>query len=392
MARSELTVLCASVTLLVKIRVGETFYLQFLRKALRYTKIFSFVLLILFTTSCGQASTQVQKVRATPEFPTPVPTLRSLAQAHNFYIGTTVSVGALQKEQQYRDLLATEFNMVTPEVSMKFDATEPERGHYNFTEGDTLVAFAQAHNMQVRGHNLVWYMALPSWLTTGHFTRDELMSILHTHILAEVSHYRGVVNIWDVVNEAINNDGSFRDSIWSRGIGPDYLDLAFRWAHEANPQARLFYNDYGGEGLGQKSNAIYDLVAGMIKRGVPINGVGLQMHVSVDRYPPPQDVLANMRRLAALGLEVQITEMDVKIQDDPRPMQVRLAAEAQIYRDLLSTCLAVEQCTAFVMWGFTDRHSWIPAATGHPDAPLIFDASYRPKPAFFALLNVLDQK
>ena len=365
--------------------------MQFLRKALRYTKIFSFVLLVLFTTSCGQASTQIQKDLATPELPTPALTLRSLAQARDFYIGTTVSVGALQKEQQYRDILATEFNMVTPEVSMKFDATEPERGHYDFTEGDILVAFAKTHNMQVRGHNLVWYMALPAWLTTGHFTRDELMSILHNHIFAEVSHYRGVVNIWDVVNEAINNDGSLRDSIWSRGIGSDYLDLAFRWAHEADPQARLFYNDYGGEGLGQKSNAIYNLVAGMIKRGVPINGVGLQMHVSVDGYPPPQDVLANMKRLAALGLEVQITEMDVRIQDDQRPMQVRLAAEAQIYRAMLSTCLAVEQCTAFVMWGFTDRHSWIPGATGHPDAPLIFDAVYRPKPAFFALLNVLNQ-
>jgi endo-1,4-beta-xylanase len=387
-----LTVLCASVTLLVKIRVGETFYLQFLRKALRHCKIFSFVLLVLLTLSCGQVSRQVQKDQAIHVLPTTAPTLRSLAQAHNLYIGTTVSVGALQKEQQYRDILATEFNMVTPEVSMKFDATEPERGHYDFTDGDTLVAFAKAHNMQVRGHNLVWYMALPSWLTTGHFTRDELMSILHAHILTEVSHYRGVVDIWDVVNEAINNDGSLRDSIWSRGIGPDFLDLAFRWAHEANPQARLFYNDYGGEGLGQKSNAIYNLVSGLIKRGVPINGVGLQMHVSLDGFPPPQDVLANMKRLAALGLEVQITEMDVKIQGDPRSMQVRLAAEAQIYRDMLSTCLAVKQCTAFVMWGFTDRHSWIPAATGHPDAPLIFDAAYRPKPAFFALMNELTQK
>ena len=392
MARSDLTVLYASVTLLVKIRVRETFYLQFLREALRHSKIFSFVLLVLFTTSCGQVASQEQKDKAIHVLPTPATTLRSLAQAHDFYIGTTVSVGALQKEQQYRDILATEFNMATPEVSMKFDATEPERSHYDFTEGDILVDFAKSHNMQVRGHNLVWYMALPSWLTIGHFTRDELISILHDHIFAEVSHYRGQVNIWDVVNEAINNDGSLRDSIWSRGIGPDFLDLAFRWAHEANPQARLFYNDYGGEGLGQKSNAIYNLVAGMIKRGVPINGVGLQMHVSLDGYPPPQDVLANMKRLAALGLEVQITEMDVKIQDDPRPMQVRLAAEAQVYRDMLSTCLAVKQCTAFVMWGFTDRHSWIPAATGHPDAPLIFDAAYRPKPAFFALMNVLNQK
>ena len=363
-----------------------------MREALHHHKIFSFLLLVLLTTSCGQVSTQIQKDQALQTPSTSVPSLRSLAQAHGIFIGTTVNVHALQEEKQYKEVLASEFNMVTPEVSMKFDATEPERGHYTFTEGDTLVAFAKAHSMQVRGHNLVWYIALPSWLTTGHFSRDELISILHDHILAEVSHYRGQVNIWDVVNEAINNDGTLRDSIWSRGIGPDYLDLAFRWAHEANSQTRLFYNDYGGEGLSQKSNAIYNLVAGMIKRGVPINGVGLEMHVSIDGYPPPRDVLVNMKRLAALGLEVQITEMDVKIQDDPRPMQVRLDSEAQIYRNMLSTCLSVKQCTAFVMWGFTDRHSWIPGATGHADAPLIFDAAYHPKPAFFALLNVLNQK
>ena len=356
---------------------------------LHHPKIFSLLLLVLLTISCGQASTQLQKDQP---LSTSLPTLRSLAQAHRIFIGSTVSVNAFQNEDQYRDILATEFNMVTPEVSMKFNATEPEYGHYTFADGDTLVAFAKGHNMEVRGHNLVWYIALPSWLTTGSFSRDELMSILHDHIFAEVSHYRGEVNIWDVVNEAINDDGTFRDSIWSHGIGPDYLDLAFRWAHEANPQARLFYNDYGGEGLGQKSNAIYNMVAGMIKRGGPINGVGLEMHVSVDGYPQPQDVLANMKRLAALGLEVQITEMDVKIQDDPRSMQVRLDSEAQIYRSMLSTCLAVEQCTAFVMWGFTDRHSWIPGATGHPDAPLIFDAGYHPKPAFFALVDILKQK
>jgi endo-1,4-beta-xylanase len=303
-----------------------------------------------------------------------------------------VDVDALQDEGQYRDLLAREFNMVTPEVSMKFDATEPQRNAYTFEEGDVLTAFAKMHNMQVRGHNLVWYMALPPWLIAGNFSRDEIMAILSKHILTEVSHYRGQVNIWDVVNEAINNDGSLRDSIWLRGIGPDYLDLAFRWAHEANPEARLFYNDYSGEGLGQKSNAIYNLVKGMIRRGVPISGVGLEMHVSLDAYPHPSDVLANMKRLAALGLEVQITEMDVRIQGDTRPMQTRLDAEAQIYHDMLGVCLAVKQCTAFVMWGFTDRHSWIPDATGHPDAPLIFDGAYRPKPAFYALVDVLNKR
>jgi endo-1,4-beta-xylanase len=359
---------------------------------LHHRTIYSFLLLVLVITSCAQVSLHVQKHLLVPISSPSSPTLRSLAQAHGIYIGTTVSIGALQKEERYQNILASEFNMVTPEVSMKFDATEPQQDHYTFGEGDFLVAFAKAHNMQVHGHNLVWYLALPAWLTSRHFSRNQLMSILHDHILHLVSHYRGQVNIWDVVNEAINDDGTLRDTIWSRGIGPDYLDLAFRWAHEANPEARLFYNDYGGEGLNQKSNAIYTRVKGMIQRDVPINGVGLQMHISIDGYPYPQDVLANMKRLAALGLEVQITEMDVKIQGDPRPMQLKLVVEAQIYRNMLITCLAVKQCTAFVMWGFTDRHSWIPGATGHPDAPLIFDVAYHPKPAFYALVNALNMQ
>ena len=366
--------------------------MELVRKKLAQRQVFAFLLLAILMLSCGQPSTQVPPKQALAT-PSSSPTsLRSLAQARGIYVGTTVNVDALQDEGQYRDVLASEFNMVTAEVSMKFDATEPERDFFIFDGGDTLVDFAKMHNMQVRGHNLVWYRALPSWLTTQHFSRDELMKILREHILTEVSHYRGQVNIWDVVNEAINDDGSLRDTIWLRGIGPDYLDLAFRWAHEANPEARLFYNDYGGEGLGQKSNAIYNLVKSMIQRGVPISGVGLEMHVSLDSYPHPEDVLANMNRLAALGLEVQITEMDVQIQRDARPLQARLEVEAQVYRDMLGVCLSVKQCTAFVMWGFTDRYSWIPDATGHWDAPLIFDEEYRPKPAYFALVNVLNEK
>ena len=357
------------------------------RKHIRhYAPVFTIILFL--TVSCASARTATLSARLAPKITST--TLRSLAQTRHFYIGTAVDVDALQNEQQYSETLAREFNMVTPEVSMKFDATEPQRGVYSFSEADGIVAFARAHDMQVRGHNLVWYRALPAWLTTGNFTRNELMTILHDHIFTEVAHYRGQINIWDVVNEAVNDDGSLRDSIWLRGIGPDYLDLAFRWAHEANPQARLFYNDYGGEELEHKSDAIYALVKGLLQRGVPINGVGLQMHVSLDSYPKPQDVLANMQRLAALGLEVQITEMDVKIQADARSMQAKLDAQSTIYRDMLSTCLSVIKCTAFVMWGFTDAHSWIPAYTGHPDAPLIFDQEYRPKSAYFALASVLE--
>jgi len=209
------------------------------------------------------------------------------------------------------------------------------------------------------------------------------------HIFTVVSHYRGQVNMWDVVNEAIGNDGKMRDTLWYRDIGPDYLDWAFRWAHEANPQAHLFYNDYGAEGLNLKSDAVYSLVKGMLQRGVPIYGVGLQMHTSILNAPVKQDVIANMNRLAALGLKVQITEMDVQIQGDTRPMAQRLTAQAKVYSDMLHVCLVVKTCESFVMWGFTDRYTWIPSATGHPDAPLIFDTNYRPKPAYTSMIQEL---
>jgi endo-1,4-beta-xylanase len=354
------------------------------------------ILLVFIIAACSSAGAQTPVVQPTstmqPAQTTPqiaASTLRSLAQARHFSIGTTVDVKALRYEARYSATLAREFNMVTPEVSMKFSETEPQHDVYTFAKADYIVAFAQAQQMRVRGHNLVWYTDLPAWLTNGTFSRDELIAILRDHIMTEVTRYRGQVNIWDVVNEAVNDDGTLRDSIWLRGIGPQYIDMAFRWVHEANPQARLFYNDYGGEGLGRKSDAIYALLKGMLQRGVPLDGVGLQMHISLDRYPDPQDVLANMRRLTTLGLEVQITEMDVKTQDDARPMQAKMAAEAQLYGEMLHTCLSVTRCTAFVMWGFTDAHSWIPAATGHPDYPLIFDAGYHPKPAYFALQQAL---
>jgi endo-1,4-beta-xylanase len=366
------------------------------RKLLQeYAKLLC-MLLVFVIAACSSSSTQTLSIKPTSTTqPAHTPphmadsTLRSLAQARHFYIGTTVDVKALSDEPAYSATLAREFNMVTPEVSMKFSETEPQPGVYTFAKADSIVAFAQAHQIQVRGHNLVWYTDLPAWLTNGTFTRDQLITILRDHIMTEVTRYRAEVNIWDVVNEAVGDNGALRDSIWLRGIGPQYIDMAFQWAHEANPQARLFYNDYGGEGLGRKSDAIYALVKGMLQRGVPIDGVGLQMHISLDSYPNPQDVLANMQRLTSLGLEVQITEMDVKTQDDPRPMAAKLAAQAQLYGEMLHTCLSVPRCTAFVMWGFTDKYSWIPAATGHPDYPLIFDAEYRPKPAYFALQQTL---
>lgn len=346
------------------------------------------LLLFYLLAACTSAPGDKSQVK-----PTTVPTgpLRQLAQQRGLLVGTSVVYQPLRRDATYAATLAREFDVITPENVMKFDATEPFPDTYTFGQADTLVQFAQAHQMQVHGHNLVWHQALPDWITQGTFTRDQLMTVLKNHVQSVVSHYKDQVNMWDVVNEGVNEDGSLRQSIWERIIGSKYIDLAFQWAHEANPRAHLFYNDYDAEGMGVKSDAVYKLLKGMVERGIPIYGVGLQMHISIDRPPVPSDVIANMQRLAALGLKVQVTEMDVQIeiQADPRSLTERLEFQAQTYSAILRSCLAVKGCESFTMWGFTDRYTWIPQAVGHPDQPLIFDENYRPKPAYKALVQTL---
>jgi len=250
----------------------------------------------------------------------------------------------LRDDELYKQTLRSEFEVLTPEDAMKFDALRPSRDLYDFQGADAIVNFAEANDIQIRGHTLVWHRALPGWLEEGHYTRDELIAILREHITTVVEHYRGRVAAWDVVNEAVDTDGTLRDTIWLRGIGPEYIEMAFRWAHEADPQAELFYSDYGGEGLGLKSDAIYALARNLRERDVPIHGVGLQMHVSVGHYPDPQDVSANMARLADLGLEVDITEMDVQLQDGGGTMEEESAAQAAVYRDMAGVCRTFGAC------------------------------------------------
>lgn len=313
--------------------------------------------------------------------------LRTLAQARGLLIGAAVDADALQTESTYREVLAREFNLVTPENALKFGPVHPERERYDFGPADAIVEFAEENGMLVRGHTLVWHSQLPDWLTEGEFTRAELMAILREHIRTVVGRYRGRIQAWDVVNEAIGDDGALRDTIWLQGIGPEYLDLAFQWAHEADPEARLFYNDYGAEGRGAKADAVYALARDLLARGVPIDGVGLQMHISADGRPPPARVAANIRRLGELGLQVQITEMDVRLREPAA--EDDLARQAEVYRGQLQVCLQVEDCTAFVLWGYTDRHSWVPGLAPGWGSALIFDEEYRPKPAYRALQETL---
>jgi endo-1,4-beta-xylanase len=278
--------------------------------------------------------------------------------------------------------------MLTTENALKFGPVHPAPDRYDWRAADMIIEYAESNGMQVRGHTLVWHNQLPYWVEDGDWTRDELMEVLHDHIRTVVGRYKGRIAAWDVVNEAIDDDGELRDTVWLRVIGPEYIELAFRWAHEADPEALLFYNDYSCEALGCKSDAVYVLAQELLEKGVPIHGIGWQMHVQLGSEPSKADLRTNLERLTALGLEVQITEMDVRVRN---PVPRSLERQATVYRETLEVCLEYPKCTAFVLWGFTDRHSWIPGFFKGWGSALIFDESYAPKPAYEALREVLAQ-
>ncbi len=320
--------------------------------------------------------------------------LRTLARERGIEIGAAVNMDALAGEPQYQQVLAREFGMVTAENVTKFGPIHPVRSSYNWAAADAFVSFAERNNMKVRGHTLVWHQQNAAWVTERAWTREALIEVMQEQIASVVGRYKGRVAAWDVVNEAISDGGSdpLRTSVWRTGIGDDYIDIAFRAARAADPSAKLFYNDYSAEGLGTKSDRVYNLVNGLRQRGVPIDGVGMQMHLSARSPLSTSDLKANMKRLADLGLEVQITELDVRIPllpDGSGPDSGDLMLQGEVYDGTMRVCLEADNCTAFVLWGFTDKYSWVPGQFSGWGAALIFDALYQPKLAYTRLAERL---
>ncbi len=288
--------------------------------------------------------------------------------------------------------------MVEAEDAMKWWTVRHTPGAFDFRDGDEVVRFAQAHRMKVRGHCLVWDHNNPDWLVQGHFPPAELSRLLQEHITTVMQHYAGQVFAWDVVNEALDEKGQVKNSPWYNrpGIGLSdkgtaYIEQAFRWARAADPQALLFYNEAEGEGLNLKSDTIYAMVKDFKQRGVPIDGVGIQMHteqLNIDTGA----ISANIARLTALGLQVHITELDVSLPLDGsgQPQPGDLLRQAEVYRGIVRACLQSPGCTAIQTWGFTDKYSWIGSHShGTRGAALPFDRTYQPKPAYDAIMSEL---
>jgi endo-1,4-beta-xylanase len=317
--------------------------------------------------------------------------LRELA-GRQLLIGTAVDHAAYTEDATYRERVATEFNSITAENVMKWEVVEPVRGELDFSAADELVAAAKRNGQQVRGHTLLWHNQLPTWLTQGVESGDidsaELRDILRDHVTAEVRHFRGRIYQWDVANEVIDDNGQMRDTIWLRELGPNYLADVFRWAHKADPKAKLFLNDYNVEGLSAKSDAYYTLAKDLLRQRVPLHGFGAQGHYGVQYgFHSASEVAANFARFEKLGLETAVTEVDVRM---IMPTDnVKLQAQAQGYSVLLQGCLLSKRCNSFTVWGFTDKYSWVPGWFDGEGAANLLDENYAAKPAYRELQAIL---
>jgi endo-1,4-beta-xylanase len=348
--------------------------------------------------------------------------LRDLAKKHRLNIGSAMPVNSLRGDVdngRYTATAAATFNLLELENDLKPPSIWTGPHEYNFANVDFVVGapgqkgWAQQHKLKLRGHVLVYARddgyTLPQWLraSEAELSKDQAADLLHKYIQALAGRYRGKVAMWDVANEAIDdrpntNPFNLRNSFWFRKLGPEFLVLAFKWAHEADPKAELYYNDYSIEGGGTKAQHVLDLAKWLKEQGAPITGLGLQYHIDCRTAISPGDGhYQYLQEIKKLRLAFMITELDVAVpvQRLPAGNPMRgmlpkdpndLDLQAKTYAAVFEMALSFKNCHGINIWGLTDKYSWIPGFSGGRDgAATLFDGEYKPKPAYTAVADVL---
>jgi len=322
-----------------------------------------------------------------------------------FPIGVAVSAQSLQNKK-VSDFILSQFNSVTPENAMKMGPIHPGENRYNWRDADSIVNFATTHGIRVRGHNLCWHEQTPGWFFKddkgNQVTKELLLKRLKEHITTVVNRYKGKIYAWDVVNEAIDDDSTkfLRNSMWYKICGDDFIAKAFEYAHEADPNAVLFYNDYNTE-RPEKRERVYRLLKQLVDAKVPINAVGLQAHWSA--YEPDQkDLVETIKKFSSLGLKIQITELDVSIypwEKNQRPLregekgvltpeleQKQIDKYAMVFKIFRKYRKVI---TGVTFWNISDGYTWLDQypVRGRKNFPLLFDRDLQPKKAFWSVVN-----
>jgi endo-1,4-beta-xylanase len=351
--------------------------------ARRVVLAWAFLVLTLLGNSAWPLSGQTQE-----RLDISVVSLGAAAQRRGRVYGAAVSQQALE-DRDFRRLLLQQVGSLTPENGLKWEVVEPQRGHFDFRQGDALLRLAKRHGLEMRGHTLVWEQQEPAWLQT--VASSDLRPILKAHIQGVVGHYRGQLRSWDVINEPLADDGSgLRRHRWWRALGPEYIDLALEWAHQTDPGARLLINEYGLEAqtpaAAVKRLALLALLRDLRRRNVPVHGIGLQAHLQAGQQNGRYDELVGfLKQVQALGLEIQITELDVddrQLSGDPALRDRLVAAEYDSFLAAVLSNPAVRQVTT---WGLSDRYTWLNSQSPRPDGrrqrALPFDEALQAKPA-----------
>jgi len=303
--------------------------------------------------------------------------------AGKVYFGTETDTPELSNSA-YQAILAqtSYFAQLTPGNSMKWDATEPEQGTFSFTGGDQIVALAEKNGQIMRGHNCVWHNQLPSWVTNTKWTASELSAVVQNHCSTIVKHWAGKIYSWDVINEPLNEDGTIRSDVFYNTLGSSYIALALNAARTADPNAKLYINDYNIEYAGSKATGMINLVKQLKANGTPIDGVGLQCHFTVGQVP--STLQSNMQAFTALGVDVAITELDIKMK---LPETAALLEQQKTdYQTVIHACKSVSRCVGVTIWDYTDADSWIPGASPGYGAACPWDSNLKKKPAYDGII------
>ncbi len=314
----------------------------------------------------------------------------NLKDAAGIPIGVAVDTYRLQNDNAYRSFILQHFNCIVAEWQMKMKAIYLGPGEYEWTYADYLVHFAYENNIAIHGHTLLWHESIPQWLKDYTGSDAEFAQLVENYVRTVVGRYKDNISTWDVVNEAFTNAG-YRDTLFLQRLGPNYLADVYQWAHEADPDCQLYYNDYGTLEDPTKTGVIIAEIQKLLSTSAPIHGIGIQGHLHLND-PDLTSIAIALGTWNALGLNLRISELDVSINwDGLRPVFTQARAESQrdYYHNVVEKFLTSPHLTSISVWGFDDAHSWLPNHHHHPDWPLLFDGNYEPKPAAEGFLRAL---
>lgn len=325
-------------------------------------------------------------------------TVSQLAKERNLTIGSAFYYRNGFDHKKYEEEFLNNFNSLTPEDGIIFKLIKPSKDEWNFDVPDRLIEFAYNNGLSAKGQHLIWHhyhdngYLLPDWLLNGKFSKDELKTIMKEFIQTTMIYYKekypGTIKWWSVVNEIVSNSypGQYMDSFWYRNLGEEYIDLAFKYAKEADSEAKLYYNDYYIEGVSEmmyKADFSYKIVKGLVEREIPIDGVGLQCHFTLENFPGKKRMEKVIKRFTDLGLEVYLTEIDIKIENGITDK--KLEKQADYYRELMEIVLDNQPGSTITTWGFNDGQTYV----GEDFSPVLLDNEYNPKPSMKAIKDTL---